>query len=41
MTNLQSDISPSTQPVIEINNLKKAFEGVRVLNVTIGHIVLF
>lgn len=31
MTNLQPDISSSTQPVIEINNLKKAFEGVNVL----------
>ncbi|MBW6479292.1 MAG: ATP-binding cassette domain-containing protein [Bacteroidales bacterium] len=31
MTNLQVDISPSNQPVIEINNLKKAFDGVQVL----------
>ncbi len=31
MTKLQSDISPSTQPVIEINNLKMGFEGLKVL----------
>jgi phospholipid/cholesterol/gamma-HCH transport system ATP-binding protein len=31
MNNLQSDISPSPQPVIEINNLKKAFDGLPVL----------
>ena len=32
MTSLQADISPSPQPVIEINNLQKGFEGVPVLN---------
>lgn len=31
MTKLKSDISPSTQPVIEINNLKMGFEGLKVL----------